>query len=158
MADIAIVLDRVAWKRGQKGQTIASRPSSFVMANTSNISNPTFLTENDIPGASLLGRKPEELKISEIKFWLKCCGDAVKRGHDYIQPWFLGRTRAETAFILLWTFYWVCLCNLFNWNCLASSNSDCEVLWTATSGWPCNLQFTCKSYFVMTALFFQQNR
>ena len=62
--------------------------------------NPTFLTENDIPGASLLGRKPEELKISEIKFWLKCCGDAVKRGHDYIQPWFLGRTRAETAFIL----------------------------------------------------------
>ena len=43
---------------------------------------------------------------------------------------------------------------LFNWNCLASSNSDSEVLWTATSGWPCNLQFTCKSYFVMTALFF----
>ena len=105
MADIARVLDRVAWKRGQKGQTIASRPSSFVMASTSNISNPTFLTENDIPGASLLGRKPEELKISEIKFWLKCCGDAVKRGHDYIQPWFLGWTRAETAFILLWTFY-----------------------------------------------------
>ena len=43
--------------------------------------NPTFLTENDIPGASLLGRKPEELKISEIKFWLKCCGDAVKQVH-----------------------------------------------------------------------------
>ena len=71
------------------------------MASTSNISNPTFLTENDIPGASLLGRKPEELKISEVKFWLKCCGDAVKRVHDYIRPWFLGRTRAETAFILL---------------------------------------------------------
>ena len=63
--------------------------------------NPTFLTENDIPGASLLGRKPEELKISENKYWVKCFGDAVKRGHDYIQPWFLGRTRAETASILL---------------------------------------------------------
>ena len=77
------------------------RPSSFVMASTSNISNPTFLTENDIPGATLLGRKREELKISEIKFWLKCCGEAVKRVHDYTRPWFLGRTRAETAFILL---------------------------------------------------------
>ena len=55
---------------------VASRPSSFVMASTSNISNPKFLTENDIPGASLLERKPEELKISEIKFLLKCCGDA----------------------------------------------------------------------------------
>ena len=67
-----------------------SRPPLFVMASTSNISNLTFLMENDIPGASLLGRKPEELKISEIKFWLKCCGDAVKRVHDYIRPWFLG--------------------------------------------------------------------
>ena len=36
------------------------------------------LTENDIPGASLLGRKPEELKISELKFWLKCRGDVGK--------------------------------------------------------------------------------
>ena len=43
---------------------------------------------------------------------------------------------------------------LFNWNCLASNNSDCEVLWTATSGWPCNPQFSWKSYFVMTSLFF----
>ena len=57
----------------------------FHMASTSNISNPTFLTENDIPGASLLGRKAEELKISEIKFWLKCCGEVVKRVHDYIR-------------------------------------------------------------------------
>ena len=43
---------------------------------------------------------------------------------------------------------------LFNWNCLANNNSDWEVLWTATSGWPCHLQFSCKSYFVMTSLFF----
>ena len=63
--------------------------------------NPTFLTENDITGASLPGRKPAKLKISEIKFWLICCGDAVKRVYDYIRPWFLGRTRVETAFLLL---------------------------------------------------------
>ena len=46
----------------------------YTMASTS-----IFLTENDIPGASLLGRKPEELKISELKFWLKCRGDPGKR-------------------------------------------------------------------------------
>ena len=60
--------------------------SLFVMASTPNISNPTFLTENDIPGASLLERKPEELKISDIKFLLKCCGDAGTRVHGYIRP------------------------------------------------------------------------
>lgn len=38
----------------------------------------TSLTENDIPGASLLGRKSEELKISELKFFLKSRGDAGK--------------------------------------------------------------------------------
>ena len=58
-------------------------------------SSSTFLTENDIPGASLLGRKPEELKISELKFWLKCRGDAgkglkmkaelVKRVYEYVR-------------------------------------------------------------------------
>ena len=41
-------------KQGQKGQTFARRPSSFAMASTSNISSPTFLTENDMPGASLM--------------------------------------------------------------------------------------------------------
>ena len=46
------------------------------MASSSNVPNPIFLRENDIPGASLPGRKPEELKISELKFWPKCRGDA----------------------------------------------------------------------------------
>ena len=54
LADSARVLDRVACKQGQKGQTFARRPSSFAMAYTSNISSPTFLTENDMPGASLM--------------------------------------------------------------------------------------------------------
>ena len=36
------------------------------------------LTEEDIPGASLLGRKPSELKNEESKFWLRCRGDPAK--------------------------------------------------------------------------------
>lgn len=53
------------------------------------------LTENDIPGASLQGRIPEQLKNEELRFWLKCRGDPckglktkaqlVKRVHEYIQ-------------------------------------------------------------------------
>ena len=35
------------------------------------------LTE-DIPGASLHGRKPSELKNDELKFWLRCRGDRAK--------------------------------------------------------------------------------
>ncbi|XP_073237731.1 uncharacterized protein [Porites lutea] len=68
------------------------------MASTtdnSSDSNAIPLTENDIPGASLLGRKPEELKNSELKFWLKCRRDTgkglktkaelVKRVYEYIR-------------------------------------------------------------------------
>ena len=64
------------------------------MASSSD-SDVISLTEDDIPGASLLGRKPEELKNSELKFWLKCRGDTgkglktkaelVKRVHEYIR-------------------------------------------------------------------------
>ena len=36
------------------------------------------LTEDDIPGASLLGRTPSELKNEELKFWLRCRGDPAK--------------------------------------------------------------------------------
>jgi len=36
------------------------------------------LTEEDIPGASLTGRLPLQLKIEELKFWLVCRGDCCK--------------------------------------------------------------------------------
>ena len=62
---------------------------------TISFSNAIILTENDIPGASFLGRKPEELSNAEHKFWLKCPGDTekglktkavlVKRVNDYIK-------------------------------------------------------------------------
>ena len=61
----------------------------------SNTSNAILLTEDDIPGASLLGRKPEELKTAELHLWLKCRGDSckglktktelVKRVYEYIR-------------------------------------------------------------------------
>ena len=38
---------------------------------------PTILTEDDVPGASLKGRKPEQLKNDELKRWLKCRGASV---------------------------------------------------------------------------------
>ena len=41
-------------------------------------SAPVLLTENDIPGASLQGRKPEEMKKADLLFWLRCRGDSCK--------------------------------------------------------------------------------
>lgn len=49
------------------------------MADVSNCSVSLItLSEEDIPGSSLSGRKPEELKNEELIFWLKCRGDSAK--------------------------------------------------------------------------------
>lgn len=49
------------------------------MASQANSSSVAFkIAENDIPGASLAGRKPAELKNEELRFWLKCRGDPGK--------------------------------------------------------------------------------
>ncbi|KAJ7386715.1 hypothetical protein OS493_006727 [Desmophyllum pertusum] len=66
------------------------------MASQANSSSVAFkIAENDIPGASLAGRKPAELKNEELRFWLKCRGDPgkglktkaelVKRVEEYIE-------------------------------------------------------------------------
>ena len=34
--------------------------------------------EDDLPGASLNGRRPENLKVKELKQWLPCRGVSVK--------------------------------------------------------------------------------
>lgn len=39
---------------------------------------PSLFTEGDIPGSSLNGRDPSELKNPELKFWLQCRGDNCK--------------------------------------------------------------------------------
>ena len=41
-------------------------------------SHTSILSEKDIPGASLDGRKPENLKVAELKCWLVCRGAPVK--------------------------------------------------------------------------------
>jgi len=37
-----------------------------------------FLNEEDIPGPSLAGRNPAQLKNEELRFWLKCRNDPAK--------------------------------------------------------------------------------
>ena len=38
----------------------------------------TVLTEDDVPGASLSTRNPEQLKNEELRFWLRYRGDVGK--------------------------------------------------------------------------------
>ena len=52
-------------------------------SNYSNISESSnvhvvALSEDDIPGSPLSGRKPEELRNQELLFWLKCREDNGK--------------------------------------------------------------------------------
>ncbi|KAK3699227.1 hypothetical protein QZH41_011271 [Actinostola sp. cb2023] len=42
------------------------------------VHGPCFLSEEDVLGSSLNGRKPVQLKNSELTFWLKCRGDSCK--------------------------------------------------------------------------------
>jgi len=41
-----------------------------------NSPNALFLKQADIPGASLLGQKPEVLRTAELRLLLKCRGDS----------------------------------------------------------------------------------
>ena len=40
--------------------------------------NSTTHRQEDVPGASLNGRKPESLKVAELKYWLTCRGAPTK--------------------------------------------------------------------------------
>ena len=57
--------------------TITSERGQWGCSET-NMSATSLLEENDIPGASLRGRKPSELKNEDLKSWLKCRGDPAK--------------------------------------------------------------------------------
>ena len=65
-------LGQVARKRGIEGHGTQEIPWGNL------VSGALFLTEDDIPGSSLKGRDANRLKNSELKFWLKCCGDTCK--------------------------------------------------------------------------------
>jgi len=36
-----------------------------------------LLNEEDIPGASLDGKNPREINVTELRHWLTCCGAPV---------------------------------------------------------------------------------
>ena len=65
-------------------KTRSERPSHHVAFHFKHFDcvSQTSLTENDIPGASLLGRKSEELKISELKFFSEKSWRRGKRIED----------------------------------------------------------------------------
>ena len=51
-------------------------------------SKPTKLSEQDVPGASLCGRDAKNLKIPELKQWLKCRGASVRgKKADLVARW-----------------------------------------------------------------------
>ena len=60
-----------------KASSLGAKLSPGFVMDTSN-SSQTKLSENDIPGASLLGRQPSVLKVDDLKFWLRCRGDPGK--------------------------------------------------------------------------------
>lgn len=68
MADSSERMVTITSERGQWG---CSKTNMAVSATS-------LLEENYIPGASLCGRKPSELKNEDLKFWLKCRGDPAK--------------------------------------------------------------------------------
>ena len=47
-------------------------------SNETSETMPVVLSESDIPGSSLNGRNPSELKNEELRFWLKCSDDPTK--------------------------------------------------------------------------------
>ena len=68
-------LGRVARKRGIEGHGTQDSMASF---RDLLVFGPSFLTEDDIPGSSPIGKDANRLKNSELKFWLKCRGDSCK--------------------------------------------------------------------------------
>lgn len=67
--------------RSQRPQSILFVYCSMASSSSGlhgNSSNVMLLSEDDIPGASLLGRKLEEHKTAELRLWLKCRDDSCK--------------------------------------------------------------------------------
>ena len=58
-------------------KTMAANKAFKDVKRSKNKTLPTILTEDDVPGASLKGRKPEQLKNDELKRWLRCRGTSV---------------------------------------------------------------------------------
>ena len=58
-------------------KTMAANEALKDVNRSKNKTLPTILMEDNVPGASLKGRKPEQLKNDELKHWLRCRGTSV---------------------------------------------------------------------------------
>ena len=52
-------------------KTMAAKEAFKDVKRSKNKTLPTILMEDDVPGASLKGRKPEQLKNDGLKHWLR---------------------------------------------------------------------------------------
>ena len=72
--NIADYSGRMVTTTSERGQWGRNKTNTGTLATL----GASLLQENYIPGASLSGRKPSELKNEELKFWLNCWSDPAK--------------------------------------------------------------------------------
>ena len=71
------ICSQTPWTLSRDSKTMAANEAFKDVNRSKNKTFPTILTEDDVPGASLKGRKPEQLKNDELKGWLRCRGAIV---------------------------------------------------------------------------------
>ena len=71
------ICSQTPWTLPGDSKTMAANEAFKDVNRSKNKTLPTILTEDDVPGASLKGRKPEQLKNDELKGWLRCRGAIV---------------------------------------------------------------------------------
>ena len=59
-----------------RSKVVESGQSTTVVGDLTSLEG--SVREEDVPGASLNGRKPEQLKVPELKYWLACRGAPTK--------------------------------------------------------------------------------
>ena len=71
------ICSQTPWTLSGDSKTMATNEAFKDVNRLKNKTLPTILTEDDVPGASLKGRKAEQLKNDELKGWLRCRGAIV---------------------------------------------------------------------------------
>ena len=59
-----------------RSEVVESGQNTIVVGDLTSLEE--SVREEDVPGASLNGRKPEQLKVPELKYWLSCRGAPTK--------------------------------------------------------------------------------
>ena len=71
------ICSQTLWTLSGDSKTMAANEAFKDVNRSKNKTLPTILTEDDVPGASWKGRKPEQLKNDDLKGWLRCRGAIV---------------------------------------------------------------------------------